>query len=90
MQKIAVCVSGSGTNLQAIIDAVHSGKIHNTQIAVVISNKADAYALERANNAGIPALFPQRNTKTGVLLAKQWLMLYTNIILILLCWQVIW
>ena len=72
MQKIAVCVSGGGTNLQAIIDAVHSGKIHNTQIAVVISNKADAYALERANNA------------------KQWLMLYTNIILILLCWQVIW
>ena len=56
MQKIAVCVSGGGTNLQAIIDAVHSGKIHNTQIAVVISNKADAYALERANNAGIPAL----------------------------------
>ena len=47
MQKIAVCVSGGGTNLQAIIDAVHSGKIHNTQIAVVISNKADAYALER-------------------------------------------
>lgn len=42
MQKIAVCVSGGGTNLQAIIDAVHSGKIHNTQIAVVISNKADA------------------------------------------------
>lgn len=57
MQKIAVCVSGGGTNLQAIIDAVHSGKIHNTQIAVVISNKADAYALERANNAGIGVMY---------------------------------
>lgn len=91
MQKIAVCVSGGGTNLQAIIDAVHSGKIHNTQIAVVISNKADAYALSvQIMQVSRRYVFPQRNTKTGVLLAKQWLMLYTNIILILLCWQVIW
>lgn len=56
MQRIAVCVSGGGTNLQAIIDAIASGTIRNTEIAVVISNKADAYALERAENAGIPAL----------------------------------
>lgn len=91
MQKIAVCVSGGGTNLQAIIDAVHSGKIHNTQIAVVISNKADAYALERANNAGIPALcISPKEYENRSAFAKQWLMLYTNIILILLCWQVIW
>lgn len=53
MQKIAVCVSGGGTNLQAIIDAIADGRIHNTEIAVVISNKADSYALERAKNAGI-------------------------------------
>lgn len=53
MQKIAVCVSGGGTNLQAIIDAVADGRIHNTEIAVVISNKADSYALQRAENAGI-------------------------------------
>ncbi|MCH5268849.1 MAG: phosphoribosylglycinamide formyltransferase, partial [Lachnospiraceae bacterium] len=56
MQKIAVCVSGGGTNLQAIMDGISSGIIHDTEIAVVISNKADAYALERAKNAGLPAL----------------------------------
>ena len=53
MQKIAVCVSGGGTNLQAIIDAIQDGTIHNTEIAVVISNKKDAYALERAAKADI-------------------------------------
>ncbi|MDO4188703.1 MAG: phosphoribosylglycinamide formyltransferase [Lachnospiraceae bacterium] len=51
--KIAVLVSGGGTNLQAIIDAVASGKITNTEIALVISNKESAFALERAKNAGI-------------------------------------
>lgn len=51
--KIAVCVSGGGTNLQAIIDAIDSGEIHNTEIAVVISNNKNAYALERAAKAGI-------------------------------------
>lgn len=56
MQKIAVCVSGGGTNLQAIIDAIRDGKIHNTEIALVISNKQNAYALQRAEEAGIPAM----------------------------------
>lgn len=51
--KIAVCVSGGGTNLQAIIDKINSGEIHNTEIAVVISNNKNAYALERAARAGI-------------------------------------
>ncbi len=55
IQKIAVCVSGGGTNLQAIIDAVQNGTIHNTEISVVISNKKDAYALTRAEDAGIPS-----------------------------------
>ncbi len=55
MLKIAVLVSGGGTNLQAIIDAVESGKIRDTQIVSVISNKADAYALTRAREHGIPA-----------------------------------
>lgn len=55
MQKIAVCVSGGGTNLQAIIDSVADGRIQNTEIAVVISNKKDAFALERAARAGIAA-----------------------------------
>ncbi len=56
MLKIAVCVSGGGTNLQAIIDAIDSGKITNTEISVVISNNSDAYALERAKKAGIEGI----------------------------------
>lgn len=56
MQKIAVCVSGSGTNLQAIIDGIADGTIKNTKIAIVISNKASAFALERAKRAGIPSI----------------------------------
>lgn len=55
MLKIAVLVSGGGTNLQAIIDAVAAGKVTNTEISVVVSNNPNAYALERANRAGIPA-----------------------------------
>ena len=56
MMKMAVLVSGGGTNLQAIIDAIDSGKITNAEISVVISNNANAYALERAKNHGIEAL----------------------------------
>ena len=55
-QRIAVCVSGGGTNLQAIIDKVNDGTIRNTEISIVISNKPDAYALERAKKAGIDAV----------------------------------
>ena len=54
--KIAVLVSGGGTNLQAIIDAIASGKITNTEIALVISNKEGAYALRRAEQAGIKGI----------------------------------
>lgn len=56
MLKLAVCVSGGGTNLQAIIDAVESGAITDTRISVVISNNRDAYALERARKHGIGAV----------------------------------
>ena len=56
MLRIAVLVSGGGTNLQAIIDGIADGTITNTEIDVVISNNKDAYALERARNAGIEAL----------------------------------
>ncbi len=56
MLRIGVCVSGGGTNLQAVIDAVRDGIITNTEIAVVISNNADAYALKRAEKAGIKAV----------------------------------
>jgi len=54
MKRIAVLVSGGGTNLQALIDAQASGRIVGGEIAAVISSKAGAYALERAKNAGIP------------------------------------
>lgn len=55
MLKIGVLVSGGGTNLQAIIDAVENGTITNTSIEFVISNKPNAYALERAAKHGIAA-----------------------------------
>lgn len=56
MLKLAVLVSGGGTNLQAIIDAINAGKITNACISVVISNNVNAYALERARAHGIEAL----------------------------------
>ena len=56
MLKIAVCVSGGGTNLQAIIDGIENQTITNTQIKVVISNNKNAYALERAKQHGIEAV----------------------------------
>lgn len=55
MLKVAVLVSGGGTNLQALIDAQKSGIIKSAEIAVVISDKKGVYALERAKNAGICA-----------------------------------
>ena len=55
MLNIVVCVSGGGTNLQAIIDGVKSGTIRNTRIVGVISNNAGAYALTRAKENEIPA-----------------------------------
>lgn len=51
MYKIGVLVSGGGTNLQAIIDAIENGKIKNGKIVTVVSNKPDAYALERAKTS---------------------------------------
>lgn len=55
MLRIVVCVSGGGTNLQAIIDGVRNGSIRKTEITGVISNNAGAYALKRAEDNGIPA-----------------------------------
>ena len=55
MLNIVVCVSGGGTNLQAIIDGIAEGRIANTRIAGVISNNASAFALKRAEQAKIPA-----------------------------------
>jgi len=55
MLNLAVCVSGGGTNLQAIIDGIAQGSITNTRIKAVISNNSGAYALERARDHGIEA-----------------------------------
>ena len=55
MLNVVVLVSGGGTNLQAIIDAVEAGSITNTKIVGVISNNRNAYAMERAKNHGIAA-----------------------------------
>ena len=76
MLKIAVLVSGGGTNLQAIMDAIDAGTITNTEIAVVISNNKNAYALERAKKHGIenlcisPKDFASREEFNDVFLEK--------------------
>lgn len=56
MLNIVVCVSGGGTNLQAIMDGIDSGRIKNTRIRAVISNNYGVYALERAKNAGVEGI----------------------------------
>ena len=56
MLKVAVLVSGGGTNLQAILDAIDSGRITNAEVSLVISNNPNAYALERAQKHGIEAV----------------------------------
>lgn len=75
MLRILVCVSGGGTNLQAILDAIASGTVTNAQVVRVISNNADAFALERAQKAGVegicvsPKDYPDRNAFHQALLA---------------------
>ena len=76
MLKIVVCVSGGGTNLQAIIDAINEKRITNTQIIGVICNNAGAYALERAKKHDIQAVcispkeFSSREAFNDAFLAK--------------------
>ena len=76
MTKIAVLVSGGGTNLQALIDAQQAGAFENGAITAVISSKAGAYALERAAKAGIPGYviprkdFPSNRAMTVALVEK--------------------
>ena len=76
MLRILVLVSGGGTNLQAIIDGVAAGKITNTEIIGVISNNKTVKSLERARNAGIPAVsvspkdFENRELFNDAVLAK--------------------
>ena len=62
MKKIAVLVSGGGTNLQALIDAQARGEIVNGRLSIVISSAPEVYALERAKKAGIPTcVLPRKN-----------------------------
>lgn len=76
MLRILVCVSGGGTNLQAVIDAIGDGRITNTEIAGVISNNKNAYALTRARQTGVEAIclspkdFPDRAAFNRALLDK--------------------
>lgn len=64
MLKIGVLVSGRGTNLQAIIDRIEDGYLENCSVAVVVSNKKSAYALERAEKYGIPSEYLPRKGRT--------------------------
>lgn len=76
MLKTVVLVSGGGTNLQAIFDAIDAGKITNAEISAVISNNANAYALERARKRGVDAVcispksFENRDAFNRALLEK--------------------
>jgi phosphoribosylglycinamide formyltransferase-1 len=63
--RVGVLISGSGTNLQALIDACERHEI-NATVAVVVSNKHDAFGLERARKAGIPAVFVDRTAYTTI------------------------
>lgn len=76
MKKIAVLVSGGGTNLQAILDACDSGIIKSGKVSVVISSKEGAYALERAKNHGVEGIvipkkaYPDRAEYTKAITAE--------------------
>lgn len=76
VKRIAVLVSGGGTNLQALIDAQHRGEIINGEIAAVIASKPGVYALERARRAGIPGYvvarrdYPSNQAMTTALVDK--------------------
>ncbi len=75
MVNTVVLVSGGGTNLQAILDSIADGRIKNCKLSAVISSGSDAYALTRAQNAGVPtkvvdvSLYPDREAYTEAMIA---------------------
>ena len=70
--KISVLVSGGGTNLQALIDSIESGGLPGAEIVLVISSRADAFALERARRAGIKtAVLSRKDFQSGPALAAE-------------------
>lgn len=77
MVRAAVLVSGGGTNLQAILDAKAAGKIPSAQIALVISSKESAYALERARRANVPtAVLGRKKGESGEAYGERLLTLF--------------
>lgn len=75
MLEVVVCVSGGGTNLQALIDALEDGSVTNTKIIGVLSNNRNAKALQRAENKGIPAVcISPKNYETRELFYEAMLM----------------
>jgi phosphoribosylglycinamide formyltransferase-1 len=63
--KVGVLISGSGTNLQAILDAAAAGDLGGARVVVVVSNRADAFGLERARAAGVPAVVVDHTAYAG-------------------------
>ena len=57
MKRLAVLISGNGSNLQAILDAVADGRLSGARVAVVVSNRKDAYGITRAERAGVPVIY---------------------------------
>ena len=73
MFKIAVLASTNGTDLQAIIDEMQAGKMPGIELVLVISNKKDCYALQRAKEQGYKTLFIDPKNKTREEFDKKWL-----------------
>ena len=85
--RVAVLVSGGGTNLQALIDAEREGALHSGRICLVISDRNDAYALERARIAGIEsAIVVWRTARMRILLSKGCISCWRKTGLISSCW----
>lgn len=91
MLKVGVLVSGGGTNLQAILDAIDNGEITNAQVSLVISNNAGAHALERAKIIRLKLFVFLRNLlKAEMSFIKRFLRSFRRAGWILLCWQDFW
>lgn len=91
MLRVGVLVSGGGTNLQAILDAMDQGKITNAEVAAVISNNPGAYALERARNHGIPAeCISPKDFRTGLPLTRPWWQRWIPMTWTWWSWQASW
>ena len=89
MLKLGVLVSGGGTNLQAVLDAIDSGKITNARVGLVISNNPGAYALKRKQR-GFPGYVSLRRImKTEKNFIKRFLPNFRRTILTWWCWPVI-